>query len=710
MLKLKRFRPEFDLLEGRDCPSNMGTLHLTDSTVTVVEETQYASKHDVYAYGNFLVDGYYDVEVVAPGGKSNGSDAILGLSDPNSPIQVLNGHVVLGSPSGPVTPGTAAGPRGYAFNVWDEVYKVSNNTQGFDNTGNSGGVYQVVVAQHILGETQDNFSQFTGNNAVTKSKNFKAPDDGLTLPPPTGPESTSIVTNFILTRPDGTIIGGPNVGGTFVVAGSTAQDFASVFVTDGSGNIVTEGFVDFQLFGPNGLIDDTTVPVINGVATDPFVSLPLDVGEYHFVAGYSDAGNTDVDAPAIAWFASSQSESEPFTIIKATPSLTTTASEVGNVVGSARLSDSATIVGYKLNGTLDFTLTKPDGTVVDVGTVAVTGSGTYSAPTDVFADEVGVYVWHATYSGDFNNNVAGDDGTNESLEVIKASPTLVTTASPTGVIYVGVSAPILSDSGVLAGGYNETGTLTFVLTGPHGYSFTKTIAVNGNGTYSVSTNTETELGLYTWVVTYNGDVNNNTAVDQGGEAEQVTIRDQVTQGESATLGFWSNKNGQALLKTYGAELGNWLGITYGNLFGNLSGATGKDVASYFLKVKAAASGSVYNTYAQVLTTALDVWVTGLGWNLSSMGPTHYGFHQGFGGTGLGDVYYNVGTNGSSFGVANNTYVKVSDLLAYLNARCVRVGGSYANLPTFTFYGNNNTVLLGGANNVFNGINNTGDII
>ena len=111
-----------------------------------------------------------------------------------------------------------------------------------------------------------------------------------------------------------------------------------------------------------------------------------------------------------------------------------------------------------------------------------------------------------------------------------------------------------------------------------------------------------------------------------------------------------------------------------------------------------------------MSTALSVWVTttGLGWNTSSTGPTHYHFQQGFGGVGLGDLYYNVGTNGASFGVANNTYVTVSGLLAYFNSNCVRTGGDYTHLPTFVFYGGN-SAFLAGANNVFGGINNTGSI-
>ena len=121
--------------------------------------------------------------------------------------------------------------------------------------------------------------------------------------------------------------------------------------------------------------------------------------------------------------------------------------------------------------------------------------------------------------------------------------------------------------------------------------------------------------------------------------------------------------------------------------------------------------SSYNAYAQAMSTALSVWVTtsGLGWNTSPTGPTLYKFQQGFGGVGLGDLYYNVGTNGASFGVADNAYAKVSYLLTYLNNHYQGTGGSFVSLPTFTFINGYNTTLLSGALVVFGNINNTGNI-
>jgi uncharacterized repeat protein (TIGR01451 family) len=138
----------------------------------------------------------------------------------------------------------------------------------------------------------------------------------------------------------------------------------------------------------------------------------------------------------------------------------------------------------------------------------------------------GTYTWSATYSGDLNNNSAIDQGGSAEQTVgSPASPSVLTTAIPSHVT-LGTTAPTLSDSAVLSGGFFETGTITFVLTGPGGFSFTHTDTVNGNGTYTASDVLPTAgqlAGTYTWSATYSGDLNNNSAIDQGGSAEQTVV-------------------------------------------------------------------------------------------------------------------------------------------------------------------------------------------
>ena len=80
-------------------------------------------------------------------------------------------------------------------------------------------------------------------------------------------------------------------------------------------------------------------------------------------------------------------------------------------VGIASLQDEATVSGgYLPGGTIQFSLTSPDGSTVSIGSpVTVNGDGTYDSVT-VTATEAGNYQWHASYSGDSNNSPASDQG------------------------------------------------------------------------------------------------------------------------------------------------------------------------------------------------------------------------------------------------------------------------------------------------------------
>src|SRR5438270_780961 len=170
-----------------------------------------------------------------------------------------------------------------------------------------------------------------------------------------------------------------------------------------------------------------------------------------------------------------------------------------------------------ISGTLTFTLTGPGGFSY-TQTDTVNGNGTYTAgdtlPTG--GTVAGTYTWSATYSGDDNNASAVDQGgTAEQTVVSPASPSLLTTAS--SAITLGSTAPTLTDSAVLSGGFFETGTITFTLTGPGGFSFTQTDTVNGNGTYTAGDTLPTTglvAGTYTWSAHYSGDGNNANANDQ----------------------------------------------------------------------------------------------------------------------------------------------------------------------------------------------------
>jgi hypothetical protein len=98
------------------------------------------------------------------------------------------------------------------------------------------------------------------------------------------------------------------------------------------------------------------------------------------------------------------------------------------------------------------------------------------------------------------------------------------------------------------------------------------------------------------------------------------------------------------------------------------------------------------TYAQVLAGALASYATSstlAGGNMAA----GYGFNVSS--TGTGAKTYNVGSNGSAIGLANNTSYTVSRLLQAANANCS--GGTIA------------AGAFNALNNIFDGINSSGDI-
>ena len=157
------------------------------------------------------------------------------------------------------------------------------------------------------------------------------------------------------------------------------------------------------------------------------------------------------------------------------------------------LKDSAVLAGgYYETGSITFTLVAPNGATVDTETVPVNGNGTYSTPKGYTLPATGTiagsYQWNVSYGGDSNNSSANDTGdSKQRVTVDAANPTLAGTLTSSATT-LGTTAPVLKDSAVLAGGYYETGSITFTLVAPNGTSVdTETVPVNGNGTYSTPT-------------------------------------------------------------------------------------------------------------------------------------------------------------------------------------------------------------------------------
>ncbi len=187
--------------------------------------------------------------------------------------------------------------------------------------------------------------------------------------------------------------------------------------------------------------------------------------------------------------------------------------------------------------------------------------------------------------------------------------------------------------------------------------------------------------------------------------ERITTGTALRSGDTATIGYWQNNNGQALIKSLNGSqnatnLGNWLASNFPNLYGsgagtnNLANKTNTQVAATF-KTRFAANGGP-KLEAQMMAVALATYATSstlAGGNFAAS----YGFNMSSGGTGTRIM--SVGSNGSTFGVANNTNLTVMQYLQIANINASNNGTGW----------NGNSSARSSANSLFTSINETGDI-
>jgi uncharacterized repeat protein (TIGR01451 family) len=306
------------------------------------------------------------------------------------------------------------------------------------------------------------------------------------------------------------------------------------------GTTTTTVYTDTVPVSGNGPYNTTTGDNPGGF------TLPTDgrrvTGTYTWRAHYSGDGNNNPADDGGGF-------TEQTVVHQAAPAVVTTADPSGTIqLGPTppTLTDSAVLSGgyFPEGGTLTFKLFFNDGsdqTEVYTNNVTVSGNGTYDTgmgdnpggftlPTT--GTVVGTYGWFVQFSGDDNNAAADDQGgPAEQAVVSPARPALVTAASPAAVILPTPVPTVLTDSAVLSGGFNPTGSIVFTLTGPNGFVFTQTVPVSGDGTYTVSTTLPTSgvtAGTaYTWSVAYSGDGNNEGATDQGGPDERTRIFNSI---------------------------------------------------------------------------------------------------------------------------------------------------------------------------------------
>ncbi len=320
-----------------------------------------------------------------------------------------------------------------------------------------------------------------------------------------------------------------------------------------SGGLFPTGTLTFDLYGPNDA-GCSGQPVFTFVSTvrdngdyQSGAFSPTRAGTYRWVAHYSgDVNNepksTSCDDPA-----------ETVVVSPASPSLSSTASGPVHLERArsgpahqpktarehvatraaqpindiAHLSD-----GFSPTGTITFSLYGPDsptcsGDPLSTSSVTVHGNGDYNS--DPFTPtRAGTYRWVVHYSGDDNNDSAGPTHCgieSETVVIEPARPTIFTVATP-GAVHV--DNPI-ADVASLDGGADPHGTITFHLYGPNDAgctgtpAHTSTVDVHGNGSYTSSSFTPTQLGTYHWVAHYSGDDNNEQASNPCNDEREVVV-------------------------------------------------------------------------------------------------------------------------------------------------------------------------------------------
>ncbi len=465
--------------------------------------------------GSGTLTGTYQWQASYGGDSNNAAASTLAGSEaesvrPASPSLTASpsGPVVLGSGAALTDTATVAGGFQATGRITFTLADPTGNTVDTETvTVHGDGTYATPTGYVPTGA-----GTLTGTYQWTASYSGDGNNNPDTTAAGSQPENVSAASPMLSTTPGGTVVVGMTVAMT---------DSATL-----AGAVNAGGTITFTLLAPDGatVVETEMVPVNgNGTYTTPGGYLPTTAGTYQWTAAYSgDSNNNGV---------SSTAGDEP-EIAQASPTLTTTPSGAVALGSSAPLTDSATLsAGASPTGTITFTLVDPAGDTVDTETATVNGNGTYATPAGYMLPALGAapgtYQWNASYSGDtYNSPVSDTNAANEQVTVDLASPTLTTTAS--GNVTLGTTAPTLSDTAVLAGGFDPTGSVTFTLSGPNGFSFTHTDTVSGNGTYSASDTLPTfgtVAGTYTWSASYAGDANNNAFTDSGSAAngEQTIV-------------------------------------------------------------------------------------------------------------------------------------------------------------------------------------------
>lgn len=239
------------------------------------------------------------------------------------------------------------------------------------------------------------------------------------------------------------------------------------------------------------------------------------------------------------------SGSAQVTVSPVTPILTTTSNPSGTALPQGTtVSDSVTVAGpagaATPTGSVAFFLCQPSevtaagcpsgGTQVGTAkTLSAGGSATSDSTSNT--QTPGNYCWRAQYNGD--SSYAAVSHTNNTTECFNiATPPLVFSTRPNPPSGT-VLQTDLGDIGIISGGNNPTGTITFNLFSPADPGctgapvFTSVVPVNGPGQYLSGTFPAAQVniaGVWNWTAIYSGDANNPPAESLCG-TEPVDIKE-----------------------------------------------------------------------------------------------------------------------------------------------------------------------------------------
>jgi hypothetical protein len=309
------------------------------------------------------------------------------------------------------------------------------------------------------------------------------------------------------------------------------------------------GSITFSLYGPSATPDcsgnpvfTVSVPVSGPGDYNSGNFVPTPAGKYYWVASYSG------DVNNLSSTGTCGDQNETSTLAKQPTSISTAASSA--TIGGS-ITDTATLSGgFNPTGSIAFTLYGPSDTpncstaAIFTSISTVTGNGMYTS--DPYTpDTAGKYYWIASYSGDVNNlpssGACGDQG--ETSQIGKET-TLIGTAASSQTVGAAVH-DVATLTGATA---NAGGTITFQAWGPSDTPdctgdpvFTDTVSVDGPGDYQSGDFTPDTAGLYYWIASYSGDVNNlpsNGLCGDDGETSTIGKRTTLigTDATSATIG------------------------------------------------------------------------------------------------------------------------------------------------------------------------------